>query len=373
MERRNSSMVARDPNGREVQRAENGAATAWRHAADMRPVIFALVAIAVFVYLIRFILLPFVIAGVIAYICTPLLDWVAQRTRLPRALFAGLLFLLLIGMAALIIAIAGHRLIAEIGAAADDLHGTIVRLLGGATGDQSIRLFGQSLDVTDIIRSLADRIRDWFAQPDLLVLVVGYSLAGIMGMILTAALTCYFLVGGKSAARGLFWIVPPTYRPLVAQIGHRVDPLLKRYFVGVLAIVIYATIAAYIGLGVVLGIDHAVLLALLTGVLEIVPIIGSTAAAVTAGLVSLHTATGVMSLLAFALYAVLLRLSIDQVVAPLVLGGAAHVHPVLIIFCIFAGAVLFGIPGVILAVPVALTVKTTLATLYGDDEKVGPA
>jgi predicted PurR-regulated permease PerM len=154
---------------------------------------------------------------------------------------------------------------------------------------------------------------------------------------------------------------------LAAQIGRSVDPLLKRYFLGVLAIVIYAAIAASIGLGVVLGIDHAVLLALLTGILEIVPIIGSTTAAVIAGLVSLHTATGVMSLLAFALYAVLLRLSIDQIVAPLVLGGAAHVHPVLIIFCIFAGAVLFGISGVILAVPVALTAKAALATLYGDD------
>lgn len=365
--------AAPDPKGLKIQRSESGSATASRAAAEIRPVIFALVAIAVFAYIIRFILLPFVISGVIAYICTPLLDWLAWRTRLPRALLAVLLFLLLLGAAALTVAAASHRLVAEIGAAVDDLHGTIVRLLGGATGDQSIRLFGQSLDVTEIVRSLTDRIRDWFAQPDLLVLAVGYSLAGIMGMILTAALLCYFLVGGKSAARGLFWTVPPTYRPLVAQIGNRVDPLLKRYFVGVLAIVIYATVAAYVGLGVVLGVDHAVLLALLTGVLEIVPIIGSTAAAIIAGLVSLHTATGVMSILAFALYAVLLRLSIDQVIAPLVLGGAVHVHPVLIIFCIIAGAVLFGIPGVILAVPAALTVKATLATLYGDADEVGAA
>jgi predicted PurR-regulated permease PerM len=366
-------MIVLDPNARETRRSETGSATAWRYAGEIRPVIFALAAIAVFVYLIRFILLPFVIAGVIAYICTPLLDWLAQRTRLPRALFAVLLFVLLIGTAALTIVVAGHRLVAEVGRTVSDLHGTLEHVLRGATGDQSIRLFGQSLDVKDIVGAAADRIHDWFGQPDLLVLVIGYGLAGVMGMILTAALLCYFLVSGKSAAHGLFWTVPPTYRPLVAQVGNRVDPLLKRYFVGVLAIVIYATIAAYIGLGVVLGIDHAVLLALLTAVLETVPIIGSTAAAISAGLVSLHTATGVLSILAFALYAVLLRLSIDQVVAPLVLGGAAHVHPVLIIFCIFAGAALLGIPGVILAVPAALTLKAALATIYGDDDKVGAA
>jgi predicted PurR-regulated permease PerM len=50
-----------------------------------------------------------------------------------------------------------------------------------------------------------------------------------------------------------------------------------------------------------------------------------------------------------------------------VLGSAANVHPVLIIFCFLTGAALLGIPGVILAVPAALTVKATLATLYGDD------
>jgi predicted PurR-regulated permease PerM len=360
-------MDAPDPQSREARHAASGRAAAWRGTGDLRLVVLALAAIAVFFYLIRFILLPFVIAGVIAYICTPLLDWLAQRTRLPRALFAVVLFLLLLGTAAFTVAVAGHRLVAEVGGVVSDLHGTLEHALRGAGGDQSIRLFGQSLDAQAIVGAVADRIHDWLGQPDLPVVVLGYGLAGIMGLFLTAALTCYFLVSGKSAARGLFWLVPPSQRPLAAQIGRSVDPLLKRYFLGVLAIVIYAAIAASIGLGVVLGIDHAVLLALLTGILEIVPIIGSTTAAVIAGLVSLHTATGVMSLLAFALYAVLLRLSIDQIVAPLVLGGAAHVHPVLIIFCIFAGAVLFGISGVILAVPVALTAKAALATLYGDD------
>ena len=50
----------------------------------------------------------------------------------------------------------------------------------------------------------------------------------------------------------------------------------------------------------------------------------------------------------------------------IVLGRAAHVHPVLIIFCFLAGGIVLGIPGVILAVPIALLVKSTLATIYGD-------
>jgi predicted PurR-regulated permease PerM len=353
-------MDASDPQNRDA-----GSPDATSHGAgDIRGIVLAIAAMALFVYLIRFILLPFVVAGIIAYICTPLLDWLAARTRLPRPLLAVLLFLLLIGLAALTVAIAGQRLVAEAGGAVTDLQGVLDRLSGG----QSMSVFGHTIDVAALAGIATARLHDIFGQPDLPVLAVGYGFATLMGTFLTVVLLCYFLASGKSVARGLLWIVPPSRRPLVIQIGTRLDPVLKRYFLGILAIVIYAVIAAYIGLGVILHIDHAILLASLTGMLETVPIIGSTAAAIVAGLVSLHTATGFGSILAFALYAVLLRLSIDQIVAPLVLGGAAHVHPVLIIFCFLAGAVLLGIPGVILAVPVALTIKATLATLYGEDQ-----
>jgi hypothetical protein len=46
------------------------------------------------------------------------------------------------------------------------------------------------------------------------------------------------------------------------------------------------------------------------------------------------------------------------------LGAAARVHPTLVIFCFLVAGFLFGIAGVILAVPTALTVKTVLAVMY---------
>jgi predicted PurR-regulated permease PerM len=193
------------------------------------------------------------------------------------------------------------------------------------------------------------------------------GLALIAGFFLCVVLLFYFLASGESIARGLLWIVPPHRRGLVRRIWARLDPVLTRYFVGMIGVVIYATSASYVGLGFFLDIHHAVLLALLTGVLETVPFIGPMAAAILAGLVSLQTATGFMSILDYALYATALRLSIDQLIGPIVLGAAARLHPVLIIFCFLAGGVVFGIPGVILAVPVALLIKSTLATLYGDE------
>jgi predicted PurR-regulated permease PerM len=353
--------------GGKMHPAEGFRAAGSRDTGQTRTVIMAAGALALFLYFIRLILLPFVAAGIIAYICAPLLNWLTKRTGLPRALLAVSLFLVLLSLAALFAYFAGGPLLADAKGTASDLQGTIERLLQQATGDRPIQWLGHSIDPSKIGGTMLDGIGAWLDQPDNLAMMAGYGLAAIVGTFLTAALLCYFLVGGPSIARGLLWTVPPRDRRMVAHIAARLDPLLKRYFLGMLAIVLYAMAASYVGLGPVLHVHHAPLLALLTGVLETIPIVGSTSAAIIAGLISLQTATGPFSIVAFALYAVVLRLSIDQIVAPLVLGGAAHMHPAVIIFCLFAGAILFGVPGVILAVPVALTVRTTLAALYGDD------
>src|SRR5581483_4424730 len=142
-------------------------------------------------------------------------------------------------------------------------------------------------------------------------------------------------------------------------------------FIGVFVVVVYATTAAYIGLGLVLGLHHAVVLAMLSGILEMIPLVGPGAAAVIAGLIAVRYATGIESIIAYTIYAAALRLSIDQLLGPIALGTAARLHPALIIFCFLAGGLLYGVTGVILAAPVALITKVTLATLYDDPEAPG--
>jgi len=335
-------------------------------ADEARAVILAAAALAIFLYFIKLILLPFILPAILAYICTPAIDWLTKRTRWPRLVFAIGFFLVIIGIGVLFGIFAAGRVADEARSLAFDLQGTLQRLVGDATGNHPVQIFGHTIQPDQIVKLVLDRISDWVGQTDQLALFASMGIALIAGFFLCVVLLFYFLASGEQIARGLLWIVPPHRRGLVRRIWARLDPVLTRYFVGMIVVVIYATSASYVGLGFFLNIHHAVLLAMLTGVLETVPFIGPMAAAITAGLVSLQTATGFMSILDYALYATALRLSIDQLVGPIVLGTAARLHPVLIIFCFLAGGVVFGIPGVILAVPVALLIKSTLATLYGD-------
>jgi predicted PurR-regulated permease PerM len=327
-------------------------------------VIFILIVITLLVYELQIIFLPFLISGVVAYICTPLISWLASRTGFSRAFFSVAVFVAILSIMALVGFLGLPPLQRELTRMVSDFQGIIANLAKSAIGDRSIDLFGKSMNAAQLAQAAASAAREWIEQPGKILLLGGAAFAVIWATFLIPTLLFYFLYSGPRVLRGVLWLVPPEHRPVALDIWSKLDPVLRRYFVGVLVVVVYAAIAAYIGLGVVLHIPHAVLLAILTGVLETIPAIGPLAAAVIAGLVAVHYATGIGAIIGYAIYATALRLSIDQLFGPLALGVAARLHPVVIIFCFIAGGMLFGIAGVIMAVPVALAIKMCLAVLY---------
>jgi predicted PurR-regulated permease PerM len=333
--------------------------------------LFVLAAIALLLYAIRLVLLPFVLSGLLAYICTPFIEWLTARSRIPRGLVAIGVFLILVLMGASIVYAGVPPLILEVKRFLTDLDPMIGGIVRGAIGSEPVKLFGQQMDAAQIAQAAAAGFRNWIEDVSVLTFMGGAAIGSAFGSFLTLILLFYFLVSGPRIADGLFWLVPPRQRPLIHDdIWPQLDPVLRRYFVGVIAVVIFAAVASYIGLGIFLELPHAPFLALLTGLLEAIPVVGPTTAAAIAGIVALQHATGFGLIIGYALYLAVLRLSIDQLFGPLVLGTAARVHPVLIIFCFLSGGILFGIVGVIMAVPVALIVKITLGTLY--DERQGP-
>jgi predicted PurR-regulated permease PerM len=324
----------------------------------------------VFVYLVQSILLPFVLAGAIAYICTPLIDFAAKRASLPRAVWASLAFVAIVtavvAFAWLVFPELSESTVTLVGHLQDIVNEMARQILG----DRSVLLFGRPMNSSEIADAAIDQIRDWLAQDAHLGTIAATGAAALLGGVLTAVLLFYFLLTGPSIGRALLWLVPPSRRMLVAAVCATVDPLLKRYFLGMFIIVLYATTAAYFGLGLILGIRHALFLAIVTGCLEAIPLVGPLSAIVVASLAAMRAAHGPWDLFSYAVYATALRLSIDQLIGPLVLGTVVRVHPVLVIFCFLVGGTLFGIAGVILAIPIALVIRCVLAMFYREPATV---
>jgi len=333
--------------------------------------ILLVILVALFINQLQWVLLPFVISGLVAYICTPAIEWLAARTRLPRALWAVAIFLVLLLFASLLGLLGVPSLINGLRGIVTDLQGIVTTAVRGAVGNAKMTLMGEPVNADQIAQAIVAGVRDWLANAGRLATLGIATFATAFGLFLTLVLLFYFLLSGPAIVRGLLALVPPGQRALIQHVARRADPVVRRYFIGVIIVVTYASAAAYVGLGFFLGIPHAIFLALLTGLLEMIPVIGPGAAAVIAGLVAVRNATGLEPIIAYTIYATALRLSIDQLLGPLVLGSAARVHPVAVIFCFVAGGALFGIIGVILSVPAALVVRTTLAILY-DEPQTAP-
>jgi predicted PurR-regulated permease PerM len=333
------------------------------------PAVLTLSALAVFLYYVRYILIPFVVAGALAFILSILVDFLTHRTRLPRAVIAATVFILLLGILGGIgyavypsIASEGLNLVT-------DLKGTLTKALNGLAKGGKIEFLGNSYDAAQLANKAQTTLANWIEQPGNLVTLAGSGFSLVFGSFLTAVLLFYFLLSGRQIVTSAVSLAPQGQRPLIWTILGRVNPVLQRYFIGLAVIVTYAGTAAYIGLGLILGIKHAILLAAATGFLELIPVVGPALSGVLAGLVALQGASSVWDVVKYIIYATALRLSIDQIIGPLVLGRASSLSPVTVIFCFLAGGILYGVAGVIMAVPVALTLRITLKTIHGEFEE----
>ncbi|MDE2468349.1 MAG: AI-2E family transporter [Bradyrhizobium sp.] len=330
-------------------------------------ILFVLATAALMIYELQLVLLPFVLAGVLAYVCAPAIDKISKAAHLPRLLVAIVVFLLIVAVLAGVGLLGVPPLVQEIKRTVTDFQDAVHDLVQNAIGGGKVSLLGEQTDAARLTGTIIGAVRAWVGNIRVLAVIGGSVLISGIGFVLTLVLLFFFMVSGPAIVRGIMWLVPPQQRPLVEDhILSNLNPVLRRYFIGVLGVVAFASIFAYVGLGLVLGIPHALFLALVTGILEAIPMVGPAVAAAIATLVALHHNSGLAAIVEYAIYLAALRLSIDQFFGPIVLGVAGRVHPALVIFCFLAGGALFGIIGVILAMPVALIVRSTLAVLYDE-------
>jgi predicted PurR-regulated permease PerM len=322
--------------------------------------------IGVFLWLVRAILLPFVIAGAIAFACSPAVDWLAAKFSVRRWKAAAGIFVVLLALAVLVGLIVVPIFLRDFVPMVSNLKGTIDEATHRFIGNATVNILGQPMNAGEISQKAVAALSNWLGQNGEIFGLAAVGIGATFGVILQFVLLVYFLIGGPKIKAGLLWLVPPSQRPFARSILQTFEPVLRRYLIGMMAVVIFTATAAYIGLGLVLRLPHAALLALMTGFLEIIPVVGPAASATIAGLAAIKTGNGIGSIIGYAIYAIALRISVDQVIGPLILGHAARLPPPLVIFCFFAGGLLFGLPGVLLAVPLALAIKVVLATAYAE-------
>ena len=182
--------------------------------------------------------------------------------------------------------------------------------------------------------------------------------------------TFYLLLRGRDIVRNVFRLVPDKYREEVHFVGLQIHGILSGYIRGTLLLIPIMAVLTTIALWL-LGVRYALLIGIISGVVEILPIIGPWSAAGFAIIMAIFQQPPLFGGETWIVAAVIggiylgLRMFEDYAIIPSVVGSAVHLHPVLVIAAILAGAAVGGVLGLFLAIPVTSVLQYALRWLYG--------
>jgi predicted PurR-regulated permease PerM len=309
------------------------------------------------VFLIRRVLLVFVLAILFAYLLSPLVDAVDRFIRWPRsrAYSLAIVYCLLIAALGLFGMFIGNRAAEE-----------------GANLAQGFPKLTQNLERTleepgapwlqPIKRYVLEQLRERAQSFSTVVLPLLQKAAGhvvallssVVTIVLIPILAFFFLKDGRELKEHVLLLISPERRVLWEDIFADVHTLLGK-FIRALVILGLSTLTVYSIFFSIAGVPYGVLLGAVAGMLEFIPIFGPLAAAIAIVLVAAFSGYGhIILMLAFlAAY----RIFQDYILNPNLMGSGVALHPLLVVFGALAGEEIAGVPGMFLSVPALATLR----------------
>jgi predicted PurR-regulated permease PerM len=308
----------------------------------------------------------FVAALFLAAVLNPLVNWFQRRHRLiKRPLAIGLTYLGLVVGLLLIVGIFVPVLVDQINALIKFIGG--VQNAPGGAQDYIKGLFQQNgLDslyqkVSSQAGNIQSQVQDLAksvvsSTPDVISGIGGFFAA--LATILT--ITFFLILGSDRYLNVGVGLFAEAHQPLVRRLLTQSAGAVTGYVTGNLAISAICGVSTFVVL-LVLGMPYAAALALLVAVLDLIPLVGATLGGALLVIVGLFVAPwkGVVLLV----YILIYQQIEGSVLQPLVYSRAVHLNGLVILIAVLVGGMLLGIPGALLAVPVAEIIRIVVTDL----------
>jgi predicted PurR-regulated permease PerM len=236
-------------------------------------------------------------------------------------------------------------------------------LLRSLLGADAIDIGGQHIAVADVAREIQGRISGLISSPGDAAHLA--SQVGQIGLeaILALIVTFYFLVDGPMLRDRAIQLLPAQHVSRTNVLMDRIHEVLGKWLRGQAFLIVVVSAVVYVALGPILHLPYALGIAILTGILEIIPLIGPLIATAIAATDAFARGGGQLAAVVVVIYFVLRQVE-DQVVMPVVIGRAVHLHPVVTIFAVLVGLSVYGVLGGLLGVPVAAAINVIFRELY---------
>jgi predicted PurR-regulated permease PerM len=341
--------------------------------------VFALVAFSGWlIYLLSPMLMPFAISAIFAYLGDPLTDKL-ETYRLSRiqsvivvflAMSLVLVFVLFMLVPQLEVQIANF--INSLPAYAEKLNSTAIPWLEQRFGLTIKPVI--SNDLIAIIKSHWQKAGGIFATTMSSISHSGGVIAAwLMNLLLIPVVTFYLLRDWDILVAKVFNLLPRRIAPVTAKLAGEVNTVLSAFLRGQFYVMLALGCIYSLGLWIT-GLDLALLVGMLTGLISFVPYLGAIVgimAACIAALVQYQELAQLFPVLVVFLIGQTLE---GTVLTPMLVGDKIGLHPVAVIFSVMAGGQLFGFLGILLALPIASIIMVFLRhvhDVYRDSEFYG--
>lgn len=188
-------------------------------------------------------------------------------------------------------------------------------------------------------------------------------LGGLLTAISTIVISFYLSLEHAKLKKGLISLVPQGKKNLIEKIVNESEAKLGSWVRGQFILCLFIGILTYIALRL-LGVEYALVLAIIAGILEIIPTVGPIISAVPAVIVALSvspvSAVGVISAY------LLIQQAENHLLVPKIMNTAVGLSPIVIIIAVVTGSQLMGIPGALLAIPFITVVSVIISNLRGN-------
>ena len=319
-----------------------------------------------------FLLAPFVLGFVFAYVLNPLVDALVER-RVARTAAIVLLALPVAGLGAVSVlygipALVGQldelvqaapELVARVGGWFGGIRERII--LAGIPGlDEEAIPDLTNLDPEQVVAFLQERRERLASGTWRGVLGLGRGLgsaATVAGYVfLTPVLTFYLLRDYDRILEWLRGLLPRGREAGVVEFAREYDALLSRYLRGQLTVALIIGVMSG-GLLFVLRFPYPFLLGALAGVMGLIPFLGLVLSIIPAVVVALVSGSVLVSLVKVAVVYGSVQILDGGVISPRIVGDSVGLHPVWIVLALSVGGFFFGFVGLLIGVPVAVGVK----------------
>ncbi len=319
---------------------------------------FLVVIFLFFLYLIKEILAIIFVALIFSSAVDPWVDSM-ERIKFPRWLSILFIYIGLGVILFLVVYLLIPPIVQQTGQLANNFPGYFQKIGLAFEGVRNFSVeHGVMGELDKSINALRDNISG--ALGSVFATVAGVF-GGIVSFFVVLVITFYMIVEENAMKRTITFILPDKYQPFTLQLINKVQRKIGDWLKGQLVLSLIVGLMVYIGL-LILGVNYALILALMAAIGEFIPYLGPVIAAVPA--IFLAFAQSPLK----ALFVLILYLIIQQVenniLVPKVMQRAVGLNPIISIIALLIGAKVAGIVGVVLAIPVATAISVIVKELW---------